>query len=117
MVDRLYKQKKIDGGFSMGGSNGTIIGTSGLRALPLGVSKVMVSTVASGDTQPYVGVTDIVMIPSILDVSGVNLVTPRFMQTLSEQSLEWSKPKFKNRKQTDHYCLNVWKYNKTSQPL
>lgn len=77
VIDRLYKQKKIDGGFSMGGSNGTIIGTSGLRALPLGVPKVMVSTMASGDTQPYVGVTDIVMIPSILDVSGVNRVSAK----------------------------------------
>lgn len=75
VMDRLFKQKKIDGGFSMGGSNGTIIGTSGLRALPLGVPKVMVSTVASGDTQPYVGVSDLVMIPSILDVSGVNRVS------------------------------------------
>lgn len=75
VMDRLFKQKKIDGGFSMGGSNGTIIGTSGLRALPLGVPKVMVSTVASGDTQPYVGGSDIVMIPSILDVSGVNRIS------------------------------------------
>ena len=77
IMDRLFKQKKIDGGFSMGGSNGTIIGTSGLRALPLGVPKVMVSTVASGDTQPYVGISDLVMIPSILDVSGVNRVSAR----------------------------------------
>ncbi len=75
VMDRLFKQKKIDGGLSMGGSNGTIIGTSGLRALPLGVPKVMVSTVASGDTQPYVGISDLVMIPSILDVSGVNRVS------------------------------------------
>lgn len=75
IMDRLFKQRKIDGGFSMGGSNGTIIGTSGLRALPLGVPKVMVSTVASGDTQPYVGISDLVMIPSILDISGVNRVS------------------------------------------
>ncbi|MFD1408620.1 Tm-1-like ATP-binding domain-containing protein [Kroppenstedtia eburnea] len=72
VVKELYVEGRIDAGFSMGGSNGTIIGTAALRALPLGVPKVMVSTVASGDTQPYVGVSDVVMFPSILDVSGVN---------------------------------------------
>jgi uncharacterized protein (UPF0261 family) len=72
---RLFEKRQIDGGFSMGGTNGTIIGTAGLRALPIGVPKVMVSTVASGDTQPYVGYSDIVMFPSILDVSGLNRIS------------------------------------------
>lgn len=72
VVKRLHSEGKIDAAFSMGGSNGTIIGTSALRALPLGVPKLMVSTVASGDTKPYVGNSDVVMFPSILDVSGVN---------------------------------------------
>lgn len=72
IVKQLFKKGKIDAGFSMGGSNGTIIGTAALRSLPIGVPKVMVSTVASGDTQPYVGISDVVMFPSILDVSGVN---------------------------------------------
>ncbi|OYD06655.1 Tm-1-like ATP-binding domain-containing protein [Paludifilum halophilum] len=72
IVKELFEAGKIDAGFSMGGSNGTIIGTAALRALPIGVPKVMVSTVASGDTQPYVGISDVVMFPSILDVSGVN---------------------------------------------
>ncbi|SHE37717.1 Uncharacterized protein, UPF0261 family [Seinonella peptonophila] len=75
VVKQLYEQGKIDAGFSMGGSNGTMIGTSGLRSLPIGVPKVMVSTVASGDTQPYVGISDIVMIPSVLDVSGLNRIS------------------------------------------
>ncbi len=73
----LYQKGKIDAGFSMGGSNGTMIGTSGLQALPLGIPKVMVSTVASGDTHPYVGISDIVMIPSILDVAGVNRISAK----------------------------------------
>ena len=71
VVKELYMEGRIDAGFSMGRINGTIIGTAALR-LSLGVPKVMVSTVASGDTQPYVGVSDVVMFPSILDVSGVN---------------------------------------------
>ncbi|SFJ32816.1 Tm-1-like ATP-binding domain-containing protein [Thermoflavimicrobium dichotomicum] len=75
VVKELYEQGRIQAAFSMGGSNGTVIGTAGLRALPIGVPKVMVSTVASGDTQPYVGTSDIVMFPSILDVSGVNQIS------------------------------------------
>lgn len=77
VIKDLYQKGKIDAGFSMGGSNGTMIGTSGLQALPLGIPKVMVSTVASGDTQPYVGISDIVMIPSILDVAGVNRISAK----------------------------------------
>ncbi|MFC7439901.1 Tm-1-like ATP-binding domain-containing protein [Laceyella putida] len=77
VVKELFDQGLIDGGLSMGGSNGTMIGTSGLRALPVGVPKVMVSTVASGDTQPYVGISDIVMVPSILDVAGLNRISAK----------------------------------------
>jgi uncharacterized protein (UPF0261 family) len=77
VVKELFDQGLIDGGLSMGGSNGTMIGTSGLRVLPVGVPKVMVSTVASGDTQPYVGISDIVMIPSILDIAGLNRISAK----------------------------------------
>nr|WP_312853896.1 Tm-1-like ATP-binding domain-containing protein [Thermoactinomyces mirandus] len=77
IMKHLYQQGRVDAGISMGGSNGTMIGTSGLQALPLGVPKVMISTVASGDTQPYIGISDIVMIPSILDVAGVNRISAK----------------------------------------
>lgn len=46
-----------------------------MRALPIGVPKVMVSTVASGNTEPYVGTSDIMMIPSIVDVAGLNSIS------------------------------------------
>lgn len=75
IMKKLYEKSQIHAGFSMGGTNGTIIGSAGLRALPIGVPKVMVSTVAAGDTIPYVGFSDVVMIPSILDVSGLNRVS------------------------------------------
>jgi uncharacterized protein (UPF0261 family) len=48
-----------------------------MRALPLGVPKIMVSTLASGDTKPYVGTRDIVMVPSIVDVAGINRISAR----------------------------------------
>ncbi len=71
----LYQQGKFDGIISMGGSGGAVVGTSAMRALPVGVPKLMVTTVASGDTSAYVGTTDITMMPSIVDVSGLNRVS------------------------------------------
>jgi len=59
----------------IGGSGGTAIATSGMRALPIGLPKLMVSTLASGDTAPYVGVSDIVMMPSITDLAGLNRIS------------------------------------------
>lgn len=71
----LYQRGKIDGILSMGGSAGSAIGTAAMRALPLGFPKVMVSTLASGDTRPFVGTSDVVMFPSVVDVAGINRVS------------------------------------------
>ncbi len=73
----LYDQGRIDGVLSMGGSAGTLMGTSAMRALPVGVPKVMVSTLASGDTRAYVGTSDIVMMHSVVDVAGINRLSAR----------------------------------------
>lgn len=62
----------LDGIIGLGGSGGTAIVTAGMRELPIGIPKVMVSTMASGDVSPYVAVSDIVMIPSITDLAGLN---------------------------------------------
>jgi uncharacterized protein (UPF0261 family) len=67
----------FDGIVSMGGSAGTAVGTSAMRALPVGVPKVMVSTVAAGDTTNYVGIKDVSMIPSVVDVAGINRISRR----------------------------------------
>lgn len=72
IVPRLYAEGKFDAVLSFGGTGGTSIVTAGMRALPIGVPKLMVSTVASGNTAPYVGTSDIIMFPSIVDVSGLN---------------------------------------------
>ena len=74
---QLYEAGKIDGIISMGGGGGTVIGTSAMRALPVAFPKLMVSTLASGDTAPYVGTTDITMMPSVVDVAGVNRISRR----------------------------------------
>ncbi|MFN2175037.1 MAG: Tm-1-like ATP-binding domain-containing protein [Anaerolineales bacterium] len=74
-VLKVYEDGKFDGIISMGGGGGTVMGTSAMRALPVGIPKVMVSTVASGDTSAYVGTSDIVMVPSIVDVAGLNRIS------------------------------------------
>ena len=77
LVPELYREGKFDGILSLGGSGGTSLATPAMRALPIGVPKVMVSTVASGNTAQYVGTSDIVMIPSIVDVAGLNSISTK----------------------------------------
>ncbi|MEO6789278.1 MAG: Tm-1-like ATP-binding domain-containing protein, partial [Chthoniobacteraceae bacterium] len=75
VLAKLQAEGKIDGVISLGGGGGTAIATAGMRALPLGFPKLMVSTLASGNTAQYVGVKDIVMFPSIVDVAGINRIS------------------------------------------
>lgn len=75
LIPRLYQEGKFDGIISFGGSGGTSLVTPAMRALPIGVPKVMVSTMASGNVSQYVGTSDIIMIPSIVDVAGLNKVS------------------------------------------
>ncbi len=72
---KLVKDKWIQGVISLGGGGGTAIATSAMRSLPVGFPKLMVSTLASGNTAPYVGTKDIVMFPSIVDVAGLNRIS------------------------------------------
>ena len=65
-------RRDLDGIIGLGGSGGTAIVTAGMRELPVGIPKVMVSTLASGDVSAYVGVSDIMMVPSITDLAGLN---------------------------------------------
>jgi uncharacterized protein (UPF0261 family) len=75
IILRLFSQGRIDAVSAMGGGAGTTIGTAAMRALPLGMPKVMVSTLASGDVRGFVGVKDIMMIPAIVDISGLNRIS------------------------------------------
>ena len=79
LLARLVAEKKIAGVISLGGGGGTAIATAAMRALPIGFPKVMVSTLASGNTAQYVGVKDIVMFPSIVDVSGLNRISRQIL--------------------------------------
>jgi uncharacterized protein (UPF0261 family) len=75
LAAELHRQGKVSGVLSLGGSAGTTIGTAAMRALPVGVPKLMVSTLASGQVQPYVGTRDVMMMYSVVDISGLNRVS------------------------------------------
>lgn len=75
LEDFLPSRQDMGGVMGMGGSGNTAVVTRGMRALPVGMPKLMVSTVASGDVSPYVGPTDICMMPSVADVQGINRIT------------------------------------------
>ena len=75
LLAQLVADKKIDGVISLGGGGGTALGTAAMRALPIGFPKLMVSTLASGNTAHYLGTKDITMMPSIVDVAGLNSIS------------------------------------------
>lgn len=78
LLPELYEKRKFDAVISLGGSGGTSIATAGMRELPIGVPKMMVSTLAgSKNVEAYVGNSDIIMMPSIVDVAGLNSISKR----------------------------------------
>lgn len=77
IVAELHREGRIQGVVGIGGSAGTTMATAAMRALPMGVPKVMVSTLAGGDVAGFVGSKDITMIPSIVDISGLNRISRR----------------------------------------
>ena len=81
LVRQLHAKGQVAGVIAIGGSAGTTIGTAAMRALPLGVPKLMVSTLGSGQVRHYVGDKDILMLNSIVDLAGVNRVTRSVLST------------------------------------
>lgn len=79
IVGELGMQGEIAGIISLGGSAGTTIGTYAMQKLPVGIPKLMVSTLASGDTRPYVGEKDITMMYSVVDISGLNSLSSKIL--------------------------------------
>ncbi len=77
LLPALYKEGRLDGVITLGGSGGTSIVAPGMRALPIGVPKLIVSTLAGGDVSVYVGESDIVMFPSVVDVAGLNSISTK----------------------------------------
>ncbi len=76
---QLFAKGRLDGVMGMGGSGNSSIVAAAMQALPIGVPKLIVSTLASGDTRPYVGATDVTMMYSVVDIAGINRVSERIL--------------------------------------
>jgi uncharacterized protein (UPF0261 family) len=79
VVERLHQEGRLDAVVGMGGTGGTSLVTHAMQRLPVGVPKLVISTVASGDTRPYVGAVDITMMYSVVDVAGINQISARII--------------------------------------
>ncbi len=79
IIDQLYKEDRLDGILGIGGSGGTAIISRAMRQLPIGVPKLLVSTMASGDTTPYVDTSDITMMYSVVDFAGINELSAQIL--------------------------------------
>jgi uncharacterized protein (UPF0261 family) len=80
IVKDLYLRGKLNGIFALGGGQGTYIGTSVMKELPLGIPKVMVSTLTAGDIQRFVGTKDIVMFNPVTDILGINAISGQLLK-------------------------------------
>jgi uncharacterized protein (UPF0261 family) len=76
----LFDRREVLGVISLGGGSGTVIGASAMRTLPVGVPKLMVSSMASGNVRPYVGTSDMTMMHSVVDISGLNRISKRILR-------------------------------------
>jgi len=79
IVKELHAQGRLDAVLALGGSGGTAIATHAMREPPVGVPKLMVSTMASGDTRPYVGAVDVTLMHSVFDIAGLNPISERIL--------------------------------------
>jgi uncharacterized protein (UPF0261 family) len=79
LARRLHAEGRVDGVLGAGGSGNTAIATAAMRALPVGVPKLMVSTMAAGDTRDYVGGVDVALMASVTDVAGLNSISARIL--------------------------------------
>src|SRR5438034_2549543 len=75
LLQKAFTEGEVGGIIALGGSGGTTIGTAAMRALPIGVPKVMVSTLASGQVRQWVGDKDILMLNSVVDIAGINRIS------------------------------------------
>ena len=79
VVKRLFAEGRLNGILGVGGSGGSSIVAAAMQALPVGVPKMLVSTMASGDTRPYMGTSDIAMMYSVVDISGINGLSEKIL--------------------------------------
>jgi uncharacterized protein (UPF0261 family) len=79
VLERLHGEGRLRGTISIGGSGNASVAAAAMRGLPVGVPKLIVSTLAAGDTRPYVGESDVTMMYSVVDIAGINQISARIL--------------------------------------
>jgi uncharacterized protein (UPF0261 family) len=79
VLERLHGEGRLQGAISIGGSGNASVAAAAMRGLPVGVPKLIVSTLAAGDTRPYVGESDVTMMYSVVDIAGINQISARIL--------------------------------------
>lgn len=96
VVSRLFAEGRLQAILGLGGSGGSSLVSEAMRGLPVGVPKLLVSTVASGDTRPYIGAVDIAMMYSVVDIAGINRLSARILSNaaagIAGMALAYSQP-------------------------
>ena len=105
LAREAYARGEVSGILGLGGSAGTTIATAAMRALPLGVPKVMVSTLASGMVRQFVGDKDIFMLNSVVDILGINRVS---REVLSQAARAMAGPRDLSATGTAARTTNRW---------
>ncbi|MFO0852498.1 MAG: Tm-1-like ATP-binding domain-containing protein [Gemmataceae bacterium] len=101
LAARLHKEGRLTGVFGLGGSAGSTITAGALRAVPIGVPKVLVSTLASGDVRPFVGTRDVTLVYSVVDLAGLNRVSRRVLANAADAMIGMTSSKFQVPSSTD----------------
>src|SRR5699024_7386276 len=79
VVERLHAEGRLHGLLGVGGSSGSAVASQAMQGLPVGVPKLRVSTMAAGDVGPYVGAKDVTIMPSVVDIAGINRISRSIM--------------------------------------
>lgn len=80
IMTQLLEKDMVGAVYGMGGTAGTTVGAAAMRGVPIGIPKLLVSTVASGNTRPYVGEKDVMMMYSVVDIAGINKLSRRILR-------------------------------------
>ena len=94
ILKQLHSEGRLDGVLGLGGSGGSALVAQAMRELPVGVPKLMVSTMASGDTRPYVGAVDVTMMYSVVDIAGINRLSARILSNAAGLLPGWRRRRF-----------------------
>jgi uncharacterized protein (UPF0261 family) len=109
IVQQLHAAGRLDGILALGGSGGASLGAAAMRALPIGVPKLIVTTMTAGDTRPYIGESDIAMLHPVVDIAGINRISARILgnaaAAIAGMALESADPSRADRSEVDRRPL------------